>query len=97
MLTRAQWQTCKRTIVDRYATPSNRRGVLQFLTVIVPIALLWVAFTVQVFLSIRRVYRQGWIKTSIKFVAISGIYLVFFLIPAIGAVFFLSAFGGSFG
>src|SRR6201996_5595367 len=43
MLTRAQWQTCKRTIVDRYATPSNRRGVLQFLTVIVPIALLWVA------------------------------------------------------
>ena len=43
MLTRAQWQTCKRTIVDRYATPSNGRGVLQFLTVIVPIALLWVA------------------------------------------------------
>ena len=43
MLTRAQWQTRKRAIVDRYATPSDGRGVLQFLTVIVPIALLWVA------------------------------------------------------
>ena len=43
MLTRAQWQTCKRTIVERYATPSNGRGVLQFLTVIVPLAGLWFA------------------------------------------------------
>ena len=43
MLTRAQWQTCKRTIVDRYATPSNSRGVLQFLSVIVPLAGLWFA------------------------------------------------------
>ena len=43
MLTRAQWQTCKRTIVDRYATASNTRGVLQFLTVFAPLAGLWFA------------------------------------------------------
>jgi omega-6 fatty acid desaturase (delta-12 desaturase) len=41
MFTQAQWQACKRTIVDRYATPSNSRGSLQFLSVVAPIAGLW--------------------------------------------------------
>ena len=31
------------------------------------IALLWIWFVFQIFLSIRRVYRQGWIISVIKF------------------------------
>jgi omega-6 fatty acid desaturase (delta-12 desaturase) len=42
LLTSAEWQTCKRAIVDRYATPSDSRGSLQFLSVVLPIAGLWV-------------------------------------------------------
>jgi len=41
MLTPAQWQARKRAIVDRHATPSNRRGALQFVSVLAPIAGLW--------------------------------------------------------
>ena len=41
MLTSAQWQAHKRAIVEHYATPSNVRGSLQFLSVIAPIAGLW--------------------------------------------------------
>ena len=40
-MSRAQWQACKSDIVDRYATPSDLRGALQFLSVIAPIAGLW--------------------------------------------------------
>jgi omega-6 fatty acid desaturase (delta-12 desaturase) len=43
MLTAAEWQTSKRAIVDGFATPSNRRGLLQFASVIAPVAGLWVA------------------------------------------------------
>ncbi|MEP6505523.1 MAG: fatty acid desaturase [Betaproteobacteria bacterium] len=41
MLTQAEWQACKRAIVDRYATPSNLRGSLQLLSVVAPLAGLW--------------------------------------------------------
>lgn len=51
------------------------------------IALLWVAFTVQIFLSIRRVYRQGWIKTLIKFCVGGVIYLVILLLGLAGTFF----------
>src|SRR5205085_8727435 len=44
------------------------------------IALLWIAFAVQIFLSIRRVYRQGWIKTVIKFWLGGVVYLVILLL-----------------
>ena len=37
----AEWQACKSDIVDRFATPSNLRGSLQFLSVIAPVAALW--------------------------------------------------------
>jgi len=40
--TQAEWQACKRVIVDRYATPSDLRGALQLLSVVAPIAGLWV-------------------------------------------------------
>ena len=42
MLSPAEWQACKRAIVARYATPSNGRGALQLLSVLAPIAGLWV-------------------------------------------------------
>lgn len=43
MLTRVQWHACKRDIVQRHATPSDLRGALQFLSVLAPLALLWIA------------------------------------------------------
>ena len=43
MLTPAEWQARKRSIVEHYATPSNLRGSLQLLSVLAPIAGLWVA------------------------------------------------------
>ena len=42
MLTSAQWQARKRVIVDSHATPSDLRGALQMLSVLAPIAALWV-------------------------------------------------------
>jgi omega-6 fatty acid desaturase (delta-12 desaturase) len=45
MLTRAQWQAHKRAIVDRYAAPSDRRGSMQMLSVIAPVAGLWVVIS----------------------------------------------------
>lgn len=51
------------------------------------IALLWVTFAVQIFLSIRRVYRQGWIKSFIKFWLGGAIYLVI-LALGLAATFF---------
>jgi hypothetical protein len=51
------------------------------------IAALWIAFAVQIFLSIRRVYRQGWIKTIIKFWLGGAVYLVILLL-GLAATFF---------
>ena len=39
-----------------------------------------------VLLSIRRFYEQSWFWTTIKFLAISGIYTIFFLVPALFGV-----------
>jgi omega-6 fatty acid desaturase (delta-12 desaturase) len=41
MRTPAQWQACKRAIVEGYATPSDARGALQYLSVFAPLAALW--------------------------------------------------------
>ena len=51
------------------------------------IALLWITFAVQIFLSIRRVYRQGWIKSFIKFWLGGAVYLVI-LVLGLAATFF---------
>ena len=40
-MSRAEWQACKSDIVDRFATPSDLRGSLQFLSVLLPIGVLW--------------------------------------------------------
>src|SRR5437667_7350774 len=53
------------------------------------IALLWIAFVVQIFLSIRRVYRQGWFFTVIKF-CFGGVAYLVVLFVALFATFLIT-------
>ena len=53
------------------------------------IALLWIAFVIQIFLSIRRVYRQGWFISTLKFFTGGLVYLVVLLV-ALAATFFIT-------
>lgn len=53
------------------------------------IALLWVAFAVQILLSIRRVYRQGWFVSVFKFLLGSFVYLIV-LCSAFAVTFFIT-------
>jgi hypothetical protein len=53
------------------------------------IALLWIAFLVQIFLSIRRVYRQGWFISIFKFLFGGFVYLIV-LVFALAATFFIT-------
>src|SRR6266498_1017545 len=53
------------------------------------IALLWIAFVVQIFLSIRRVYRQGWFISIFKFLFGGFVYLIV-LVVAVAATFFVT-------
>ena len=53
------------------------------------IALLWIAFVVQIFVSIRRVYRQGWFISVFKFLFGGFVYFVV-LAVALAATFFVT-------
>ena len=53
------------------------------------IALLWIGFVVQIFLSIRRVYRQGWFISTFKFFFGGFVYLIVIL-AALAATFFVT-------
>jgi Protein of unknown function (DUF3667) len=53
------------------------------------IALLWIAFVVQIFLSIRRVYRQGWFISIFKFFFGGFAYLIV-LVSALAVTFFIT-------
>jgi hypothetical protein len=53
------------------------------------IALLWIAFVVQIFLSIRRVYRQGWFISLFKFLFGGFAYLIV-LVSALAVTFFIT-------
>src|SRR5437868_3947958 len=53
------------------------------------IAALWITFATQIFLSIRRVYRQGWFFTVFKFFAGGFVYLIVICI-ALAATFFVT-------
>jgi hypothetical protein len=53
------------------------------------IALLWIAFAMEVFLSIRRVYRQRWFISIFKFVFGGFVYLIV-LAVALAATFFVT-------
>ena len=51
------------------------------------IALLWIAFVTQIFLSIRYVYRQGWFFSIFKFLFGGFVYLIV-LVFALAITFF---------
>ncbi|HWY41056.1 MAG TPA: DUF3667 domain-containing protein [Chthoniobacterales bacterium] len=53
------------------------------------IAVLWITFVIQVFLSIRYVYRQGWFISALKFFTGGFIYLMV-LFLALAATFFVT-------
>ena len=53
------------------------------------IALLWIGFVIQIFLSIRRVYRQSWFISIFKFVFGGFVYLIV-LAVALAATFFVT-------
>src|SRR6266550_168930 len=53
------------------------------------IALLWIAFVVQIFLSIRRVYRQGWFVSIFKFLFGGFVYFIV-LVAALAVTFFIT-------
>src|SRR5207244_8635498 len=53
------------------------------------IAALWITFATQIFLSIRRVYRQGWFFTVFKFFLVGFAYLIV-LSVALSAPFFIT-------
>ena len=53
------------------------------------IALLWFGFLVEIFLSIRRVYRQGWFISTFKFLFGGFVYLIV-LVAAVATTFFVT-------
>ena len=53
------------------------------------IAFLWLLFVVQIFLSIRRVYRQGWFMSTLKFFVGGFVYMIV-LFLALAATFFIT-------
>jgi hypothetical protein len=53
------------------------------------VGLLWFAFAVQIILSIRRVYRQGWFFSIFKFF-VGGFVYLFVLCLALAATFFIT-------
>ncbi len=57
----------------------------------------FIVLSVYIVLAMKRFYAQDWIVTAIKFVLISGIYVLLFLLPALLGVLALSAFGESLG
>jgi len=59
--------------------------------------LLLAVLALYIFLAMKRFYKQGWLTTTFKFIVISGIYTLFFLLPAMAGILMLSFLGGSFG
>jgi hypothetical protein len=56
--------------------------------------LTWAVLSVYLFLSLKLFYRQGWLRTSMKFIGITVIYAVFFLAPALGFALAASVLAG---
>ena len=53
------------------------------------IAAMWITFAVQIFLSIRRVYKQGWFFSVFKFL-VGGVAYFVVLCVALAATFFVT-------
>jgi hypothetical protein len=61
-------------------------GLAQFLSGGTVFWLFLLSIGVYVLLSIRRFYQQNWLWSVVKTLAISGIYTIFFLLPALGGI-----------
>ncbi|MEI9992128.1 MAG: DUF3667 domain-containing protein [Rhizomicrobium sp.] len=72
-------------------------GLTQILSGDIVAWLFFAVVSLYIFLAMKRFYAQGWFKTALKFLAISAVYCVFFLLPALLGVLALSAFGDSLG
>lgn len=72
-------------------------GLAQIVSGSMIAVLFLVASAIYILLAMKRFYAQGWFVTTLKFLSISSIYVLFFLIPALATVLALSAFGDSFG
>jgi hypothetical protein len=51
------------------------------------------ALALHMFLAMRVVYRQGWLATGVKFAAVGGVYVLFFLMPAFIGIILMAMFG----
>lgn len=51
------------------------------------------ALALHLFLAMRRVYRQGWVATGVKFALLGAVYVLFFLMPAFIGIILLAMFG----
>jgi hypothetical protein len=56
--------------------------------------MLLIAIGAYLLLAIRRFYRQSWTMTALKFLAVTGIYTAFFLLPAFGIILGITFLGG---
>ena len=69
-------------------------GLAQMLPGEVVLWLVLAALGIYIFVAMKRFYEQSWFWTSVKFAAVSFIYVCFFLLPALGGVLIMSFFGG---
>jgi hypothetical protein len=72
-------------------------GLAQLISGAFVAVLFFGVMAVYIFLAMKRFYEQGWIKTSIKYLLLSGTYLVFFLLPSLAGILLLGLIGDNFG
>jgi hypothetical protein len=57
----------------------------------------FLAIAIYIFIAMKRFYRQGWVITTVKYLAVSFIYTFIFLVPALGGVMAYIFLGGPLG
>ncbi|MBL6853633.1 MAG: DUF3667 domain-containing protein [Alphaproteobacteria bacterium] len=72
-------------------------GLAQIMTGDTVSWIFFVGMSVYILLAMKRFYAQGWVMTAIKFLGVSAVYCIFFLLPAMVGVLALSVFGGNLG
>jgi len=72
-------------------------GLAQILAGEVVAWLVFAAIAAYIFIAMKRFYRQGWVITTVKYLAVSFIYTCFFLLPALGGIMAYVFIGDPFG
>jgi hypothetical protein len=80
-----------------FAALIGAAGLAQFVPGNAVAVALFAVITLYIFVAMKRFYKQGWSWTTVKFLTVSGIYTVFFLLPALAVVTSLGFFGGTLG